>query len=399
MQNKNLLFYVCAILISIKYCVTKKLDNNLLKEFCLMKIREFKKYLNTLFPLALQEEYDNSGLQIGDPEEEIKGILITVDVTEEIIDEAIDRKANFILSHHPLFFTDIKKLSTGTYVERVARKAIKNNIAVYSAHTNLDKHKEGINMKLAQKLGLENIQVLDPVRNQLIKLAFFVPHEHANEVRKAVFDAGAGQIGDYDQCSYNLQGEGTFRPGEGTDPFVGNKGEMHFEKETRVETIFPSYLTQLVMEALFKAHPYEEVAYDLYPLLNTNNESGLGAVGEFENPVSETDFLTKLKETFKIPCIKHTEMLNKPIQKVALCGGSGSSLLEKAKSAGADVFVSADFKYHRYFDAENSIMIVDIGHYESENIAKKIFYELLTKNFPNFAIHLSEVNTNPINYY
>lgn len=364
-----------------------------------MNIREFTQYLNNLFPVALQEEFDNSGLQTGNPDDQINGILITVDVTEEIIDEALNKNANFILSHHPLFFSGLKKISTGNFVERTARKAIKNDIAIYSAHTNLDKHKDGINIRLAKKLGLQNIRVLDPVKDQLIKLAFFVPEDYAGEVRKTVFEAGAGQIGDYDQCSYNVQGQGTFRPGEGTDPFVGNKGEMHFEKEIRVETIFPSYYTHQVLAALFKAHPYEEVAYDLYPLLNENTESGLGAIGELKNSLSEKEFLQKLKEIFDIPCIRHTKFIHKPIQRIAVCGGSGSSLLEKAISANADAFVSADFKYHRFFDAENTILIADVGHYESENIAKEIFYELLTKKFHNFAIHLSEINTNPINYY
>jgi dinuclear metal center YbgI/SA1388 family protein len=364
-----------------------------------MQIKELVNFLDHYFPKELQEDYDNSGFQLGDDEQPLKGVLTCVDVTEKVLDEALENGDNFILSHHPLIFSGLKSLTGKNYVERIVMKAIQHNIAIYSAHTNLDNSGKGVNVKLAEKMGLKDLEILKPMKDQLIKLVFFVPNADADKVREAVFSAGAGKIGDYDACSYNLKGQGSFRAGEGTNPYVGEKGELHFEDETRVETIFPKYLTSEVLSALFSAHPYEEVAYDLYPLKNLYAEEGAGIIGFLPEAMEEKDFLNFVKTSFDAQSIRHTDFLGNKIQKVAIGGGSGSFLLKDALNAKADVLISADFKYHNFFDADGSILIADIGHYESEKITKEIFYEVLTEKFHNFAIHFSKINTNPINYY
>ena len=363
-----------------------------------MKLKEITSYIEAIAPLAYQEDYDNAGLIVGNLEQDIKGILITVDVVEDIVDEAIAKGLNLILAHHPIVFSGLKKLTGKNYIERVIIKAIKNDIAIYASHTNLDSVCGGVNTKIADKLNLKNQKILAPVSNQLMKLVYFVPAEQADETRKAVFDAGAGHIGNYDMCSYNTDGKGSFRAGEGANPFVGNKGEIHFENEVRTETIFPKHLKNKIVNALIKSHPYEEVAYDLYPLENAFDRVGFGVIGELENEITELDFLKSLKEIFSAKCVRHTKLLNKPIKKVAVCGGSGSFLLKNAIKEKADVFVSGDFKYHQFFDADGKILIADIGHFETEQITKELFYELLIKKFPKFAVRLTEINSNPINY-
>jgi dinuclear metal center YbgI/SA1388 family protein len=363
-----------------------------------MKLKELTSYIESIVPLAFQEDYDNAGLIVGNPEMDLTGAVITVDVTEDIIDEAIQKSANVVLAHHPIVFAGLKKITGNNYIERIIIKAIKNDIAIYAAHTNLDSIWGGVSHKIADKIGLKNQKILAPVNNHLMKLVYFVPTAQADETRKAVFEAGAGQIGEYDMCSYNLEGKGSFRAGENTNPFVGNKGEIHFEDEARIETIFPKHLKNKIVSALIKAHPYEEVAYDIYPLENTFDKAGFGVVGVLEQEIGEIDFLKKLKNIFSAQCVRHTKLLNKPIKKVAVCGGSGSFLLKNAIRENADVFISGDFKYHQFFDADGKIVIADIGHFETEQITKELFYELLTKKFPKFAVHLTEINSNPINY-
>lgn len=350
-------------------------------------------------PPAFQEDYDNTGLQTGTPDMEIKGVLITLDVTEEVIDDASKNGENLIVSHHPITLKGVKKLTGQTPPERILIKAIKKNIAIYSSHTSIDSVENGVSGILAKKLELNNIRVLSPRSNLLLKLVTFVPTRYAEKVRTAIFEAGAGVIGNYDCCSYNLEGLGTFRAGEGTNPFVGEQGNIHFEKEERIETIIPKHLTKQVLKALFDVHPYEEVAYDLYPLENVWNKVGFGAIGELKNPLSENEVLKRIKEVTGAECIRHTNLLNKPVKKVAVCGGSGSFLLNKAIQEGADVFVSSDFKYHQFQEADNKIVIADIGHYESEQLTKEVFFELLTKKFPNFAVRLTNVTTNPVKYF
>ncbi|MGM0407407.1 MAG: Nif3-like dinuclear metal center hexameric protein [Bacteroidota bacterium] len=363
-----------------------------------MKISEITSYLESFAPLALQEDYDNAGLIIGNPGQDINGALITLDVTDEVIDEAINKNLNLIIAHHPVIFSGLKKITGKNYIERIIIKAIKNDIAIYAAHTNLDNILGGVNSKIAQKLNLKNTRILSPLKNHLLKLVYFVPVDQAEQTRKAIFEAGAGHIGNYDMCSYNLEGKGTFRAGEDTNPFVGSKDELHFEDELRIEAIFPKPIKNAVVKALIDAHPYEEVAYDIYSLDNEFDRAGIGIIGELEKEIPEMEFLKIVKTAFGSQCIRHTKLLKKPIKKVAVCGGSGSFLLKNAINQNADIFISADFKYHQFFDAEDKIIIADIGHFESEQVTKELFYELLIKKFPKFAIHLTEVNSNPINY-
>lgn len=363
-----------------------------------MKLKEIVSYIESIAPLAYQEDYDNAGLIVGNPEMELSGVLITVDVTEEIVEEAIQKNTNLILAHHPIIFSGLKKLNGKNYIERIVISAIKNNIAIYAAHTNLDRIWGGVSSLMAAKLKLKNQKMLDTVSDQLLKLVYFVPTDHAEETRKAVFEAGAGHIGNYDQCSYNTTGQGSFRAGKGANPFVGDLGKTHFEPEVRVETIFPKYLKNKIVSALLKSHPYEEVAFDVYPLANNFARVGYGIVGDLENKEDELVFLNQIKEIFSAQCVRYTKLLDKPIKRVAVCGGSGSFLLTNAIRENADIFISGDFKYHQFFDANGQILIADIGHFESEQITKELFYELLIKKFPKFAVRLTEINSNPINY-
>ncbi|HBS88569.1 MAG: Nif3-like dinuclear metal center hexameric protein [Bacteroidetes bacterium GWF2_38_335] len=364
-----------------------------------MKLKEIISVFEKEAPLAWQESYDNSGLQTGDENTEIKSALLTIDVTEEVVDEAIKKKSNLIICHHPVIFGGIKKLTTKTPVERILRKAIQKDIAIYAAHTNLDNIKNGVNSKICDKLGLKNRKILSPVKNSLKKIVVFVPETHADKVRKAICDAGAGHIGNYDFCSFNVQGTGTFRGSEETNPFVGEKGKIHFEKEIRIETIIPSFLQNSVVNAMKSAHPYEEVAYDIYPIENKNEEIGAGMTGELEKEIETLKFFNFIKKTFGVKSIRHTEITKNKIKKIAVCGGSGSFLIRDAISSGADIFITGDVKYHQFFDAENRIIIADIGHFESERFTNEIFYDLLTKKFPKFAVNFSETSTNPIYYY
>ena len=363
------------------------------------KIKDITNYLEEFAPLKLQESYDNSGLIVGDTNNSVSNVLLTIDVTEEVVTEAIKKNVQLIIAHHPIIFSGLKKITGKNYVEKTLIKAIKNNVAIYAAHTNFDSVSGGVNSKICEKLCLKNCKVLQPATGQLKKLVTFIPVEHAEKVRNAVFSAGAGNIGNYDSCSFNTEGDGSFKANENANPFTGEKGNIHFEKEIRFETIFPAYLQTGIIAALLHSHPYEEVAFDIYPLENKFDKVGMGMVGVLENGISETEFLKKLKKTFNTGVIKHTRLQNKPIKKVAVCGGSGSFLLNQAIAANADIFVTGDFKYHQFFDAENKIVIADIGHFESEQFTKELFYELLTKKFPNFAIHFSEVNTNPVFYF
>jgi dinuclear metal center YbgI/SA1388 family protein len=363
-----------------------------------MQLKQITQYLESVAPLAFQESYDNAGLIIGQPDDEISGILITLDITEEILDEAIQKNLNLVIAHHPIIFGGIKKLNGKNYIERCVAKAIKNDIAIYAAHTNLDSVFGGVNSKIAEKLELKNCRILAPMPGFLKKMVTFVPTADAEKVRKALFDAGAGHIGNYDSCSFNLQGTGSFRGNDQTNPYVGEKNQLHLEEETRIETIFPKHLQSGIIRALLNAHPYEEVAYDIYPLDNDYLQGGIGMIGELDEPMDEMEFLLNLKNVFNCQVIKHTQTLGKPISRVAVCGGSGSTFLYKAIAQKADIYISGDFKYHQFFDAEQQLIIADIGHFESEQFTKEVFYELLTKKFPKFAVHLSEINTNPVNY-
>jgi dinuclear metal center YbgI/SA1388 family protein len=364
-----------------------------------MKIKEITSCLEIIAPLRLQESYDNSGLIIGNPEGEIKKALITLDVTEEVIDEAISQKCQLIIAHHPLIFGSLRKISEDDITGKCIIKAIKNSISIYVIHTNFDNVIGGVNTALCKKIGLKNCRILRPKKNILKKLVTFCPDKQAEKVRKALFDAGAGHIGNYDCCSYNTNGFGTFRALENTNPFVGEAFKLHKENEVRIETIFPGYMENKLLSALFKSHPYEEVAYDIYPLENSFSSVGEGMVGELEKEADLNDFLKKLKIKLKIPVIKHNALSGIRIKKVAVCGGSGSFLANDALAAGADIFLTSDIKYHQYFDHRNSLIIADIGHYESEQFSKEILYESLIKKFPKFAVLISDLVTNPVKYF
>ncbi len=365
----------------------------------MIKLKKITGALERLAPLSFQESYDNSGLQLGDPEMQVNGILITLDVTEAVVEEAARLGFNLIVSHHPVIFSGLKSLTGRTAAERIVTRSIREGIAIYSAHTNFDSIPEGVNKAMAARLGLSNLKILEPRKGLLKKLVVFVPTEQAGQVREAMFEAGAGQIGAYDRCSFNLEGNGTFRGGEGTDPYVGTPGVMHTEPETRMETIVPSHLLNRVVQAMVAAHPYEEVAYDIYPLDNSTPGVGMGMVGDFEDGMDEEVFLNFVKDRFGLSVIRHSQLLGKQVRRVALCGGAGSFLISKAIASGADVFVTGDLKYHQFFDAEGRIVLMDIGHFESEQFTRELFYDLLMKKFPKFAIRLTETDTNPIKYY
>jgi dinuclear metal center YbgI/SA1388 family protein len=363
-----------------------------------MQLSEITSYLNSNIPLALQENYDNCGLLVGDSSDEITGILICLDITELVIDEANEKKCNLIISHHPLIFSGIKSLTGRNDTERIVIRTIRENIAVYALHTNLDNHFEGVNRILCSKLGINNPEILKPLPGNLRKLVTFCPTSNAKQVREAIFNAGAGQIGNYNNCSYNVLGEGTFKAGEGTKPFVGEIGKLHIEAEIRIETVFPAFLENQIISALKQAHPYEEVAYDIYPLTNLHHRLGAGMIGELPEAVDAEVFLKQVKKNLQIGCIRHTNLKNKKIKKVAVCGGSGSFLINDAISCGADIYMTGDVKYHDFFIPENKMILADIGHYESEQFTKELIYTLLKKKFTTFALFISGANTNPVNY-
>jgi dinuclear metal center YbgI/SA1388 family protein len=363
-----------------------------------MKIRDITNAIAAFAPLQYQESYDNAGLLFGSADWDLTGVLLTLDTTEAVIDEAIEKKCNLIVAHHPIVFGGLKKINGSNYVERVAIKAIKNDIAIYAAHTNLDNVRNGVCNIMAQRLDLQQCSILAPKRELLRKLYTFVPQAAAEKVRSALFAAGAGQIGAYGECSYNVDGTGTFKAGEGTNPYVGTAGQRHTEPETKVEVIFPVYLEHAVTKALLGSHPYEEVAYDIVKLENAYAEVGSGLIGTLQEPMEEEAFLRWVKQQFNTGCVRYTSLRGKPVKKVALCGGAGSFLLKRAISAGADAYISADFKYHEFFDAESQIVIADVGHFESEQFTVELFYHILTEKFPNFAPLKSTIRTNPVNY-
>ncbi|MCW3073575.1 MAG: Nif3-like dinuclear metal center hexameric protein [Flaviaesturariibacter sp.] len=364
-----------------------------------MIIKEIITALEVFAAPELQENYDNSGLITGASTWECKGVLCTLDVTVEVVKEAVEKGCNLIVAHHPIIFKGLKRLNGKNYIEQVIIEAIKRDIAIYACHTNLDNVVLGVSHKMAERLGLKNISVLAPKKGMLRRLITFAPLDKAEEVRKAVFAAGAGHIGQYSECSFNSEGTGTFKADEGADPYVGKVGEQHQERETKIEIVYPFYLEQQVVNALVAAHPYEEVAYDIFTMENIHYGIGAGIVGELEAPVSESEFLARIKQSFNLTSFRHTVLKGKPVQKVALCGGSGAFLIKSAVAAGADFYITADVKYHEFFDAEGRTVIADIGHYESEQFTIGLLHDLILKKFPTFAVLKTGVNTNPVRYY
>ncbi|MFN8356939.1 MAG: Nif3-like dinuclear metal center hexameric protein [Spirosomataceae bacterium] len=364
-----------------------------------MTIKNITTSLEQWAALSYQESYDNAGLIVGDSNQLVTGVLISLDCIEEVIDEAIRRGCNLVVAHHPIVFRGMKKLNGKSYTERTVIKAIKNDVAIYATHTNLDNVWGGVNFKIAEILGLGKLQILAPKKQVIAKLTVFVPKEYSQAVLDALFEAGAGHIGNYEHCSFRVEGTGSFSAKLGANPFIGEVGEIEKVIEDRIEVVFPVHAERRVVNAMKKAHPYEVPAFYLHVLENENLEVGAGVVGELTQELDERDFLAFLKEAMNLPLIRHTALLGARVKKVAVCGGAGSFLLSDAVASGADVFVTADYKYHEFFDADGRIIICDIGHYESEVFTKALIHTYLTKKFTNFAVLLSETSTNPVRYY
>lgn len=364
-----------------------------------MIIKEIIEILEIQAPPILQETYDNIGLITGVNSQKCTGVLCTLDATESVIEEAIQQNCNLIVAHHPIIFGGLKKINGHNYVERAIIKAIKHDIAIYAIHTNLDNIINGVNGKIADLLGLINRQILQPKQQMLCKIVTFVPMEHAEKIKHSFFESGAGQIGLYSECSFSIEGTGTFKAGVGASPFVGIIGKREEVREAKVEVVCPVWRKDKVLRALIEAHPYESVAYDIIKLENTENEIGSGLIGMLPKPVNTKEFFETIKQTFGLSVIKHTNIISETIQSVAICGGAGSFLTSKAIARRADIFLSADFKYHEFFDADDKIIIADIGHWESEHFTIDLLVDILKANFPTFAIQKSKSRTNPVYYF
>lgn len=364
-----------------------------------MTIAEIITPLEKFAPLQYQESYDNCGLITGNSNWECSGIICTLDVTEAVVLEAREKGCNLIVAHHPIVFSGLKKITGKTYVEQTVIAAIKNDIAIYAIHTNLDNVIDGVNNKIADRLGLVNRKVLVPKQNLLSKLFVFVPENAVEKVKEAIFSAGGGHIANYSECSFATNGIGTFKGNENSDPTIGKPMIRSTISEVKLEFILPNYLQNFVVHKMIQAHPYEEVAYDVVVLNNQYQQVGSGLFGELQEGVGELEFLGLLKKQFNLTVIKHTTLLNKPIIKVALCGGSGSFLMKNAIAANADIYITSDIKYHEFFDAESKIVVADIGHWESEQFTVELLMEILQLKSPTFAILKSGVNTNPVKYF
>ncbi len=362
-----------------------------------MKLNKIIECLEKWAPLSLQEEYDNTGLIIGNNQNEIKGVLVTLDCTEDVINEAIKKKCNLIISHHPLIFRPIKKITGSNYVERSILKAIENSIAIYSIHTNLDNIISGVNSKIAEKIELKNVKILNKKSNILSKIEFYVPKDYKENILKKLFKIGAGKIGNYDSCSFQVEGLGTFRPNNNASPFIGKNDKFQKSNEVKVELVFHNHLEKELIRCLKESHPYDEVAFYITKINNKSEMVGSGIIGNLK--IDSNNLLKKLKNIFKTKIIKHTTLNKNKVSKIAICGGSGSILIDNAIKNGADVYITSDLKYHDFFEGDNKMLIVDIGHYESEQFTKELIFEYLNKKLVNIAIHLSKVNSNPIRYY
>ncbi|HQP04737.1 MAG TPA: Nif3-like dinuclear metal center hexameric protein [Bacteroidales bacterium] len=364
-----------------------------------MLIKDVIRIIEDAAPLQYQESYDNSGLLVGSASEAVSGVLVSLDITEDVLQEAIQTGCNLIVAHHPLIFKTLKKITGSNAIERCVATAIKNDIAIYASHTSMDAAPGGVNHKIAEKLGLKNISVLSEPNTGLSKLVCYVPVDYAAKVRDAMFESGAGFIGNYDCCSFNTQGTGTYRAGQGSHPFIGQLGELHCESEVKVETIVPEHLLNNTIAAMIAAHPYEEVAYDVYQLKNRNIAFGIGVVGDLPKKTDFMEFILMLREIFDSKCIRSSKSIGSVVNRIALCGGSGAGLIPLAIAGGADVFITGEIGYHQFFTAENKIVLIELGHYETEQFVKEIFYDLISKNNPKFAVRISKINTNPIITY
>ncbi|RDY58193.1 Nif3-like dinuclear metal center hexameric protein [Flagellimonas nanhaiensis] len=364
-----------------------------------MTVRDIAKKLEELAPLQHAEEFDNVGLLVGNPDMQVRGVLVTLDTLENVVDEAIEKKCNLIVSFHPILFKGLKKITGSSYVERVVLKAISNDIAIYSMHTALDNSNMGVNAKICEVLGIKNPKILIPKQKTIKKLVTYVPNSEAEKVRSALFEAGAGDIGQYSNCSFSIEGTGSFKAGEDANPTLGEIGKVHLEKETQINVIYSFEREKNILKALFESHPYEEVAYEISSLDNTQQNIGMGMVGILEQGMEEEAFLSLVKDKMNAPVVRHSKLLEKKVNTVAVLGGSGAFAISAAKRAKADIFITADVKYHQFYEAENELVIADIGHFETEQFTKDLLVDYLTKKIPNFAIILSESITNPINYF
>jgi dinuclear metal center YbgI/SA1388 family protein len=364
-----------------------------------MKIKELTDFLETWTPLSLQEDYDNCGLLVGDKNASLNGVLISLDVTAAVLEEAKNKQCNLIVAHHPIIFKGLKKITGGNYTEKIIIDAIKADIAIYAIHTNLDNRINGVNFKIAEMLGLKEVKVLKPKNSNLFKFQIYVPADNLSSVKAAVFEAGAGSIGNYTECTFETQGTGSFKPMLESNPSTGKIGEIYSGHEIKLEVITDAAHRYAVEKAMLQAHNYETPAYDIIALENANPEIGSGAIGLLDESMPVQDFLAHLKNAMQLKNFRYTPLIKSHIKTVAVCGGVGSFLIPEAKKAGADIFISSDIKYHEFFDAENQLIIADIGHYESEKYTKDLILEKISKKFTNFASYLSEVYTNPINFY
>ncbi len=370
-----------------------------------MKIKEILSILEEMAPLAYAEDFDNVGLLVGDANNETTGVLVCHDALENVIEEAIAKNCNLVVCFHPILFSGLKKITGKNYVERAVIKAIKNDIAIYAVHTALDNHQDGVNKIFCDALGLINTKVLVPKQNFIQKLVTYTIPENADAIRDAMLEAGAGTIGNYDNCSFNSEGFSTYQGNENSNPSVGNKGELTKTNEIKIEVVFEKHLQSKILKALFSNHLYEEVAYEVYDLQNSHQNIGLGMIGELETAMNEMEFLEFVKKSMICGGIRHSAFLGKSIKKVAVLGGSGSYAIKNAIQAGADAYLTADLKYHNFYEAENQLLLADIGHFESERYTKNYIVDYLTKKILNFAnslpsgrIMLSEENTNPVKY-
>ena len=364
-----------------------------------MKIKEILSVLEAMAPLAYAEDFDNVGLLVGDAEAEATGVLVCHDALETVIEEAIAKKCNLVVCFHPILFSGLKKINGKNYVERAVIKAIKNDVAIYAVHTALDNHPQGVNKIFGDALGLSNTKILVPKQHFIQKLVTFTIPDNVEQVRNALFDAGAGKIGNYEDCSFNSKGIGTYMGNENSNPEIGERFEFVEGEEIKIEVTFEKHLQSKILKVLFSNHVYEEIAYEVYELQNVHQNLGLGMIGELKSPMNEADFLQMVKEKMQTGGIRHSQFRNRPIHKVAVLGGSGSFAIKNAIQAGADAFLTADLKYHQFYEAENKLLLADIGHFESERFTKNYIVDYLTKKISNFAIILSEENTNPVKYF
>lgn len=364
-----------------------------------MKVKDVIHILEELAPQSYAESFDNTGLLVGDSDQNITGVLVTLDTLESVVDEAISNKCNLIVSFHPIIFSGLKKITGASYVERVVLKAIEHKIAIFAIHTALDNAWNGVNAKICETLNLSNRKVLIPQKGTIKKLITFAPVAESDNIREALFNAGAGKIGNYSNCSFTQEGKGSFNGNDDSNPSIGKRGQTHFEKEVQIGVTFQRHLEGKIISTLHETHSYEEVAFEITTLENTNQHIGMGMIGELTSEMQQADFIAFLKKTMKTNCVRHSKISNKPIKKVAVLGGSGSFAIDAAKGAGADAFVTADLKYHDFFKAENDILLADIGHYESEQFTKELLHSFLNKKITNFAVVLAQTNTNPISYF